>query len=317
MGLPGLSGHGLAGVTADTRIACDTPEAWSEAISTHFVRLAPSAVEGTAFAGRLQQVTRGAIRLTRVSGSAQCVRRAAREIRGSADGRVFLNIQLEGAGITRVGGLDVRTQIGAAALVPLDIPFELRFDQPFAQLCVDMDEAWLASRLSRSPRELAAVPLHLGLGLGRVVQAALEGLLIGDPGSDLPTYEDMFASALDHALRQGALGAPEAYPEARARTLRRVLAAEACDGAVTPAAIAAHLNCSVRTLHSLCQRQGTTFGRMLLAARLDAAAGLLAGRGERGDRISAVAYRCGFVDLSHFSRAFRQRFGCAPSQWRG
>lgn len=317
--LPGQGGYAgaLLGLQTDRQIQCGTPEEWSEAISAHFVRLNPSAVEGVAFTGRLQQVTRGAIRLTRVSGSAQTVIRGAREMRASADGRVFLNIQLEGEGVTRVADADVRTRIGGAALVPSDLPFELRFDRPFAQLCVDMDEAWLSSRLSRSPRDLAAVPLHLGHGLGRVLHAALEGLLIGDPSGDVSIYEDMFASALDHALREGRLAEPVGRPDPRAHTLRRVLAQEARAGSITPASIAARLNCSVRTLHSICQQQGTTFGRMLLAARLDAAAGLLATRSDRGDRVGAVAYACGFVDLSHFSRTFRQRFGCAPSEWRG
>lgn len=34
----------------------------------------------------------------------------------------------------------------------------------------------------------------------------------------------------------------------------------------------------------------------------------------KGKRISEIALRWGFNDLSHFSRAFRQRFGCAPRE---
>jgi AraC-like DNA-binding protein len=35
-----------------------------------------------------------------------------------------------------------------------------------------------------------------------------------------------------------------------------------------------------------------------------------------GAKISAVAYDSGFGDISHFNRAFRQRYGEAPSQIR-
>ncbi len=31
-----------------------------------------------------------------------------------------------------------------------------------------------------------------------------------------------------------------------------------------------------------------------------------------GERIAEIAFRWGFGDASHFSRAFRQQFGCAP-----
>ncbi|MEQ1603221.1 MAG: helix-turn-helix domain-containing protein, partial [Methylophilaceae bacterium] len=33
-------------------------------------------------------------------------------------------------------------------------------------------------------------------------------------------------------------------------------------------------------------------------------------------QISEIAYRWGFNDMSHFSRAFRQRFACTPSALR-
>ena len=36
----------------------------------------------------------------------------------------------------------------------------------------------------------------------------------------------------------------------------------------------------------------------------------------RPTRIAAVAYSHGFVEQAHFTRAFRRRFGCTPTQWR-
>ena len=32
--------------------------------------------------------------------------------------------------------------------------------------------------------------------------------------------------------------------------------------------------------------------------------------------ISTIAFDCGFTDISHFNRMFRQRFGCTPSDVR-
>jgi len=32
--------------------------------------------------------------------------------------------------------------------------------------------------------------------------------------------------------------------------------------------------------------------------------------------ISQVVFECGFEDLSHFSRAFKSRFGVSPTQFR-
>jgi AraC family transcriptional regulator, positive regulator of tynA and feaB len=32
--------------------------------------------------------------------------------------------------------------------------------------------------------------------------------------------------------------------------------------------------------------------------------------------IGSIAFDWGFSDLSHFTRRFRQRFGCTPRDWR-
>jgi AraC family transcriptional activator of tynA and feaB len=37
---------------------------------------------------------------------------------------------------------------------------------------------------------------------------------------------------------------------------------------------------------------------------------------QRPRHISEIAYAWGFNDLSHFNRAFRQRFDMTPSEWR-
>lgn len=35
-----------------------------------------------------------------------------------------------------------------------------------------------------------------------------------------------------------------------------------------------------------------------------------------GERISDIAFRWEFNDLSHFSRVFKQQFGCCPKDYR-
>lgn len=56
-----------------------------------------------------------------------------------------------------------------------------------------------------------------------------------------------------------------------------------------------------------------TPGKWLLARRLDHAAGLLR---EGRKNVTEAAFESGFEDLSHFSRAFKSRFGESPSKLR-
>lgn len=57
----------------------------------------------------------------------------------------------------------------------------------------------------------------------------------------------------------------------------------------------------------------TTPGKWLLERRLQYAAAMLR---DREQQVTQVALRCGFEDLSHFSRSFKQRFGLPPSDYR-
>ncbi len=61
---------------------------------------------------------------------------------------------------------------------------------------------------------------------------------------------------------------------------------------------------------------GTSFSSFVLAQRLARAWRMLAGSRHAEQTISAIAYACGFGDLSYFNRAFRRAFGATPSDIR-
>jgi AraC-like DNA-binding protein len=59
---------------------------------------------------------------------------------------------------------------------------------------------------------------------------------------------------------------------------------------------------------------GVSPGRWLLDRRLEHSASLLL---TTEMSVTEVMLECGFEDLSHFSRAFKEKFGQAPSAYRG
>ena len=60
-------------------------------------------------------------------------------------------------------------------------------------------------------------------------------------------------------------------------------------------------------------RYGTSPGKWLLERRLDCAASLLR---NSAMNVTEIMLECGFEDLSHFSRAFKEKFGGPPSTFR-
>src|SRR5580692_7367474 len=79
---------------------------------------------------------------------------------------------------------------------------------------------------------------------------------------------------------------------------------------------AIHLGVTPRYVHLLFETEGLSFNKFVVERRLLRAYEMLFDS-QRFDRtITMIAFKVGFSDLSHFSRAFRRRFGMTPSEAR-
>jgi AraC-like DNA-binding protein len=81
--------------------------------------------------------------------------------------------------------------------------------------------------------------------------------------------------------------------------------------------LARALGVSKRYIQQLFEENGRTLSAEIIGERLKAARQALADPAFDGQKISEIAYRCGFSDLSYFNRAFRQKYGETPKAARG
>lgn len=82
---------------------------------------------------------------------------------------------------------------------------------------------------------------------------------------------------------------------------------------LTPSVIALEHAVSVRTVHRVFEQSGDTVGAFIRQRRLARARAELI---ESPKSITVLALKWGFSDPSHFTRAFRARYGCSPSSFR-
>jgi AraC-like DNA-binding protein len=80
--------------------------------------------------------------------------------------------------------------------------------------------------------------------------------------------------------------------------------------------IAARHGCTPRYVQRLFEAEATTYTDYVLSQRIARAHRMLSDPRYAHEKISAVAYDCGFGDLSYFNRAFRRQCGVAPSDVR-
>jgi len=109
----------------------------------------------------------------------------------------------------------------------------------------------------------------------------------------------------------------------RASGKRHLLAAIRCharanlrDPELSPHSAAAAVGISVRYLHRLFHRDGTSFAAWVRTERLRRCHAEITDPAQSERSISDIAFGYGFNDMAHFSRLFTRSFGRSPRTLR-
>jgi AraC-like DNA-binding protein len=81
--------------------------------------------------------------------------------------------------------------------------------------------------------------------------------------------------------------------------------------------ISRYAGLSARYINNLFEDEETSLMRYVWRRRLENCRKELVNPVYAEHRISDIAFRWGFNDAAHFSRAFKQHFGCNPREIRG
>ena len=94
------------------------------------------------------------------------------------------------------------------------------------------------------------------------------------------------------------------------------LSSHLSDPELTADSVAARFSISRRYLYVILGRMGISLGEWVRTERLTRAAAALRDPSQRDVSVALIGRSVGFADHSSFSRAFRDAFGCTPSEWR-
>lgn len=190
-----------------------------------------------------------------------------------------------------------------------------------AHLCIP--RALLLERMGKA-EDLFIKPLDAAQPAVQHLRRYMDFVLAGDEvAADPLLTRQVGATLLDLVVL--ALGAGGDIAEmAQARGLRAArqqqvlaeIAAGFADPAFSPQILAAKLGVSSRYLQKLLHEIGASFTERVLELRLQRARGMLADRQHDRLKISDIAGRSGFNDISHFNHCFRRRFGASPTEYR-
>jgi AraC family transcriptional regulator, positive regulator of tynA and feaB len=298
---------------------------YREGICEAFMDLVPEADAPVRqrFAARVEHVPLGDGAVNRVRSTAHAVVRTPIEIARSPEECFYLNFQTEGLCVIEQAGDRIPLVPGSVAIFASGVPFTLehRRRPTLGVHSFFVPARLLDQRLSgvapRRPVDVSSDPVvgHLIAETARV---------LGEGAGALPaaTAARLFSILIDLtalALQGGGAAAFEgasARGEATLMRLKNHIARNLRDPRLDVAGAARAAGISPHYLHRLFERSGTSFGAHVLEQRLLLAATRLRDPQRAPLPVSAVAYDCGFSDLSHFGRAFKTRFAATPGEWR-
>jgi len=301
-----------------TTVRTTSPREWQGLINENFLPLSYEFARPLAFTGSACAIRLGDMLAAEISVDASRVTRLRRD--ADHDERACFKVLWQLAGTSRImqgtrdsllrpghwSVYDTRRPysieaVGAARFIVLLVPQHARY-------------GWSAKVEALAGR---ALPGHYG---ARVAMASLATLLREEQPPDDDgqlLLEASTVALLEHALacQAGTLPALPA-PGDRLAEAQSWIGRRLHDTTLGPAAVAAAMNLSRRSLYSLFMRSGTTPHAYIRQQRLALACRLLVQPGRPALTVTEIAQRCGFADPAHFSRAFTQALGCPPSAWR-
>ncbi|HEY7102789.1 MAG TPA: helix-turn-helix domain-containing protein [Mycobacteriales bacterium] len=247
--------------------------------------------------------------------------RTPRLIRASDPDLCKIDVQVRGRGVLEQDDRQAELGPGAFSFVDLSRPCQLAGGLD-GVAAVMFPRSLLPLRY-RDTKQLAGVRFDPD-----EPNSALVGLLVGKVAGNLDEHVtpanvriggaifDLIVAAL--SVRLDRVDAVPADTRLRALgwQVKSFIEAQLGDPALTPGRIAAAHHISLRYLYRIFEAEHTSVGSWIRGRRLDHCRRDLTDPALAGRAVSAIGARWGFVDATHFTRAFKTAYGVTPGDYR-
>ena len=299
----------------------ERPDYWSTGIAEHFFPMRVESVGSTPFRARLTGCSLGSVTVRSITGAEHSVSRNHRQIaQGDPDG--FLLYML------RRGSCRITQDDRSCVLAPGDVAVHDTSRSSTFESLDTLDLAvfslprWLLGTRAGAIARCTSIKLNQGreplAHLGVPFLARLARTVETSPFSEdeAERLSDVLVSMLWTLTAGGDVSAspPAAASGALLDRMRRYAVGHLDDPGLGPHQIAQAHFVSIRYVHKLFAAAGCGVSSWIREQRLERA--MVELRDSPSTSIASIASRWGYRDPASFSRVFRQKFGCSPSEMR-
>ncbi len=294
--------------------------AWRELFGRSIAKIDADPLDNVPFYAHMKVRLLGDVALAWGSSS---LKRTARTRGLIADGNDAVTLQITSTeGFVSQLGREVDVPAGAGLLLSNTDPGTFLFRSCQSSTAIALPREALGPFLHDADGALAR-PIRPDSEAMMLLRGYLEALQRDPPltSGDVLTLaathiQDLVALALGATRDAAEIARTRGVRAARLHAARTFVMRNLAHGSLSAATVGAHLGVSTRYVHMLFEGTGPSFTEFVLDERLTRAHRMLQEARHAGKPISTIAFSLGFVDLSHFNRSFRRRYGCTPSEVR-
>jgi AraC family transcriptional activator of tynA and feaB len=264
----------------------------------------------------------GNLQLSIIQSSAISLQRFPREPHLISQDAYFVVMLLSGTGLLEQNGREVFLQSGDITLYDATRPHRVHcFGELTKMIYLSIPRAVFRDRIAGIDR-CTALRIPGTQGIGFVAANFLRSS--ATHADQLLAHE--FSVLSDHALDLLTLAVTSVRPvdfnlsRSRAVSLNGIktfIEQNLRDADLDAGSISSQAGLSARYINTLFEDEGTSLMRYVWKRRLENCRKDMQNPVYAGHRLCDIAFRWGFNDAAHFSRAFKQQFGCSPREFRG
>lgn len=241
--------------------------------------------------------------------------------RGQRTSRLLVSLQKDGVALVQQDGRESRIEAGDMFVIDPSRPFSIETGDILTHSIYLEPEA--LRTVMPEMETVTARAVRCAEGAGAVFRGMADAMFEAADRLD-ETTADRLADALPHvlcaALSSVAGGidftAPSRLRAMHKQRILRFLRENLRNHELDAGMVAAGVGLSTRYVYELFEDEGQPLMRWIWNSRLDRCRADLATPALAARSIGGIAFYWGFNDVAHFSRAFRQRFGQSPREFR-
>jgi AraC-like DNA-binding protein len=301
--------------------AAQRHRAWQEALCALYVRVDTRCDAVDDYQGFVKESSFGAVTITDCLIAPQCIQRKQSHLVRLEKDCFYVALTQKGHQVVEQRDQRLAYGPGTATIFSASEPYTLRNYEPHRAFYLEIPCAALAQRWQPSDPMVTA-SIGTTYGMGRIVANLCASMVLeADTLSDRTRARlgerliDILALALECPAGDVPDGEASLQSE-RLRQIRQYIEAHVGDPMLNPERVAAANQMSVRALHYLFKGTGQSVSDFIWERRLERCLEALQMPDQRGRTVTEIALAAGFNSMSHFSSAFRRRYGMTPSSVR-